>query len=62
MMVKHPADHDGVVRGIVMAEAMARMARAPGKPRPREQATKELPIELLEEQEEAAKHKKPAKQ
>jgi len=46
-VVEDAADHDGVVRGIVMAETAAGVVAAPGKLRPSHKPVKETLIQVL---------------
>ena len=47
-VVKHPADDDGIVRGIVMPKAIAGMFAAPGKLRTSHQSVEKSPVEIVE--------------
>ena len=47
--VKDPADHNGVVCGIVVSQALAGMITAPGHLRPRHQAVKEPLVEIVKD-------------
>ncbi len=46
--VKNPTHNDRIVRGIVMAQAMARRVAAPRDPGPRKQAMKKSDIQIVE--------------
>src|SRR5579872_4944329 len=48
-MIEDPADDDGVVRGIVVAENAARFCLTPTHPRARHQTVEESSVELLED-------------
>src|SRR6266540_16899 len=48
-LVKDLADHDGIVRGIVVAQQMARALRAPAHLGPPEQTIKEADIQRIED-------------
>src|SRR5947207_3163737 len=45
--IKDAADHDGIVRRIVVSQALARMMSAPRHSRARHQAKKELEIQFF---------------
>ena len=47
-MIEHPTDDNGVVRGVVVAEAITRSLTAPTHPRTCQQPVKKLDIEFLE--------------
>src|SRR5207244_10259510 len=46
--IKYAADHDGVVRRIIMSQALARVIGAPGHLRTRHESIKEPGIEIIE--------------
>jgi hypothetical protein len=47
-MIKHAADHDGIVGGIVVPKASARMVPTPGKLRPPHEPVKKPPVQVVE--------------
>ena len=47
--VEDAADHDGVVRGIVVAQQAARVVAAPCEHRPSQQTVEEAPVDRLED-------------
>ena len=47
-MIKHAADDDGIVGGIVVPEASARMVPAPGKLRAAHEPVKKSPVQVVE--------------
>src|ERR1700733_93763 len=47
-VVKHPADDDGIVRGIVMPKAIEGIFAAPGKLRTSHQSVEKSPVEIVE--------------
>lgn len=47
-VIKHTADHDGVVRGIVVAEAAAGVVPAPGELRASHESVEEAAVEVVE--------------
>src|ERR1700692_2218986 len=46
-MVKNAANHDGIVRWIIVAEAAARMVPAPSKLRASHKSVKKSPVEVV---------------
>src|SRR5207237_4873625 len=46
-MIEHPAHHDGIMRRIVMVQAVAGMIAAPGHARPPEKAVKIPTVQIF---------------
>ena len=47
-MIKNAADHDGIMSGIIVPEASARMVPAPGKLRAPHEPVKKSPVQVVE--------------